>query len=146
MPVPGSGIVSVARLLGRRQGGCGMLLQALLLSFLRPKASLRLILSGLLVQTRRCMDALRAYHALEPEDDGGRIDVACAFPSSVRYTLGLVRSIASVGSATHSVWSATGYLRRAWSGQYVTDCMSLRAKKKNGQPPAPEISHNGIYV
>ena len=57
-----------------------MLLQTLLLTFLRPKSSLRLILSGLLVHARRCMDAVRAYNNDSgPEDDGGRIDADSAF-------------------------------------------------------------------
>ena len=78
-PVPSCGIISIAKMLGRRQGGCSMSVQHILQSFLQPKKSLKSLLSGLLVHQRRCMDAMHAYFDRGPEDDGGHVDAGLAF-------------------------------------------------------------------
>ncbi|MCS5670472.1 MAG: hypothetical protein NZ577_01310 [Vicinamibacterales bacterium] len=78
-PVPSGGIVSIAKMLGRRPGGCRMAVQHIVQSFLQPKKSLKLLLSGLLVHERRCMDAMREYYDRGPEDDGGHVDAGYAF-------------------------------------------------------------------
>lgn len=78
-PVPSCGIFTIARMLGRRQGGGIMSVQHMLQSFLQPKTNLRSLLSGLLVQARRCMDAMHEYYDRGPEDDGGHVDAGFAF-------------------------------------------------------------------
>ena len=72
-PLPACGIGCISTMLGL--GAVQHKLQA----FLQPKTNLKTLLSGLLVQQRRSMDAMHAYFDRGPEDDGGHVDAGCAF-------------------------------------------------------------------
>jgi len=72
-PLPACGIGCISTMLGL--GAVQHKLQA----FLQPKKNLKTLLSGLLVQQRRSMDAMHAYFDRGPEDDGGHVDAGCAF-------------------------------------------------------------------